>query len=270
MTSQEELSVEAAAERLGVTPEAVRNRIKRGTLPVTRRDGREQVMLMDTSTQAMGNGDRPTQETARAASNGTIVRLRAEIWRHKRRVMAVERERDRLVRQFERQQKLMDLECALCARLQDQIDCLCDRLATALPEVVGDPTEGADRLATALPEVVGDPTEGADRLATALPEVVGDPTEGADLMWKRGVRWAMIRLAILAAVAVILATPQTAAGSAATSPVKPHFLPCSAGSWSVTYSDPSPLGRERRTLMPPPALIWKIPAQTCLATMRLR
>ena len=88
----------------------------------------------------------PTREAARSASNGAIVRLRAEIWRQKRHVVAVERERDRLVRQLERQHKLMDLECALRARLQDQIDCLCDRLATALPEAVGNPAAGADIL----------------------------------------------------------------------------------------------------------------------------
>ncbi len=146
MTSQDELSVEAAAERLGISPEAVRNRIKRGTLPGLRRDGRQQVIQMDTSKKARGDGDRPTREAARSASNGAIVRLRAEIWRQKRHVVAVERERDRLVRQLERQHKLMDLECALRARLQDQIDCLCDRLATALPEAVGNPAAGADIL----------------------------------------------------------------------------------------------------------------------------
>ncbi len=45
MLSQERLSVEAAAERLGITPDAVRSRIKRGTLWAVRRDGRVQVVL---------------------------------------------------------------------------------------------------------------------------------------------------------------------------------------------------------------------------------
>ena len=36
MASQERLSVDAAAERLGITPDAVCSRIKRGTLGVIR------------------------------------------------------------------------------------------------------------------------------------------------------------------------------------------------------------------------------------------
>ena len=76
----------------------------------------------------------------------TVLRLRAEVARQKHRVRALEAERDRLLRHLDAQHKFLDLECALRARLQDQIDRLCDRLATALPETMAEPTEGADRL----------------------------------------------------------------------------------------------------------------------------
>ena len=45
MTSQERLSVDAAAARLGISPDAVRSRIKRGTLWAIRRNGRVRVVL---------------------------------------------------------------------------------------------------------------------------------------------------------------------------------------------------------------------------------
>ncbi len=80
------------------------------------------------------------------APGDTALRLRAEVARQKHRVRALEAERDRLLRHLESQHKFLDLECALRTRLQDQIDRLCDRLATALPETMAEPTEGADRL----------------------------------------------------------------------------------------------------------------------------
>ncbi len=169
MASQERLSVDAAAERLGITPDAVRSRIKRGTLWAVRRNGRVQVVLKDRAVRGPGGGTPPTRiptnhfvpgdmaggvaddspgETApgETAPGETALRLRAEVARQKHRVRALEAERDRLLRHLEAQHKFLDLECALRARLQDQIDRLCDRLATALPETLGDPTEGADRL----------------------------------------------------------------------------------------------------------------------------
>ncbi len=167
MVSQERLSVDAAAEHLGITPDAVRSRIKRGTLWAVRRDGRVQVVLEDWMVRGPGGGQPPTRiPTNHLAPGGvaseapgavasdapgdmpgdTALRLRAEVARQKHRARALEAERDRLLRHLETQHKFLDLECALRARLQDQIDRLCDRLATALPEALGDPTEGADRL----------------------------------------------------------------------------------------------------------------------------
>ena len=61
MVSQERLSVEAAAERLGITPDAVRSRIKRGTLWAVRRDGRVQVVLEDWTVRGPGGGQSPTR-----------------------------------------------------------------------------------------------------------------------------------------------------------------------------------------------------------------
>ncbi len=163
MASQERLSVDAAAARLGITPDAVRSRIKRGTLWAVRRNGRVQVVLKERAVRGPGGGPTPTRITthylaAGGAADGaaddapggapgdTALRLRAEVARQKHRVRALEAERDRMVRHLEAQHKFLDLECALRARLQDQIDRLCDRLAAALPEALGDPTEGADRL----------------------------------------------------------------------------------------------------------------------------
>ncbi|MCH8155903.1 MAG: hypothetical protein IH786_11750 [Proteobacteria bacterium] len=132
-----------------------------------RRNGRVQVVLKDRAVRGPGGGQPPTRiPTNHFAPGGvagevpggaaddapgdtpgdTALRLRAEVARQKHRVRALEAERDRLLRHLEAQHKFLDLECALRARLQDQIDRLCDRLATALPEALGDPTEGADRL----------------------------------------------------------------------------------------------------------------------------
>ena len=147
MASQERLSVDAAAERLGITPDAVRSRIKRGTLWAVRRNGRVQVVLKDRAVRGPGGGHEAAIEaTNEARTQDTVLRLRAEVARQRHRVRDLERERDRLLREIERQRKFLDLECALRARLQDQIDRLSERVAEALPEIVGDPTEGADRL----------------------------------------------------------------------------------------------------------------------------
>ncbi len=163
MASQERLSVDAAAERLGITPDAVRSRIKRGTLWAVRRNGRVQVVLKDRAVRSPGGGQPPTRmptnhlvpgtvadevpgDMAGDTSGETALRLRAEVARQKHRVRALEAERDRLLRHLEAQHKFLDLEFALRARLQDQIDRLCERLATALPETMAEPTEGADRL----------------------------------------------------------------------------------------------------------------------------
>lgn len=147
MASQETLSIDAAAERLGITPDAVRSRIKRGTLWAVRRNGRVQVALKDRAVRGPAGvaGDAPGDMAGDMAGD-TALRLRAEVARQKHRVRALEAERDRLLRHLEAQYKFLDLECALRARLQDQIDRLCDRLATALPEALVEPTEGADRL----------------------------------------------------------------------------------------------------------------------------
>ncbi len=61
MASQERLSVDAAAERLGITPDAVRSRIKRGTLWAVRRDGRVQVVLEDRTVRGPGSGQPATR-----------------------------------------------------------------------------------------------------------------------------------------------------------------------------------------------------------------
>jgi hypothetical protein len=162
MASQERLSVDVAAQRLGITPDAVRSRIKRGTLWAVRRNGRVQVVLRgpviatNGSTHSLdSNGldthgsdaQGPDSSGAQAPANGeAVTRLRAEIGRQKHRVRELLRDRERLSGELGRQRKFLDLEFALRARLQDQLDCLNERLADALPEILDDPTERADRL----------------------------------------------------------------------------------------------------------------------------
>ena len=161
MASQERLSVDAAAQRLGITPDAVRSRIKRGTLWAVRRNGRVQVVLRDplareavgarfVGPEALTTG--PTHDPTHGANltdlakDAAATRLRAEIARQKHRVRELERERDRLDRDLARQTRFLNMEHALRARLQDQLDRLNERLSDALPEILDDPTERADRL----------------------------------------------------------------------------------------------------------------------------
>ncbi len=163
MTGQERLSVDAAATRLGISPDAVRSRIKRGTLWAVRRNGRVQVVLRDpaareatpragpeiptgesTNPPAQGATHGPTQSPDNGAE--TVALLRAEIAHQKSRVRELEREREHLDRELARQHTFLDMEQALRARLQDQLDRLNERLSSALPEILDDPTERADRL----------------------------------------------------------------------------------------------------------------------------
>ncbi len=166
MASQERLSVDAAAQRLGISPDAVRSRIKRGTLWAIRRNGRVQVVLRDTlarevaARKTAGAGGAapqdPTPEPTHGPTHGenltdpakdqAAIRLRAEIAHQKHRVRELERERTRLDRDLARQRRFLDMEHALRARLQDQLDRLNERLSDALPETLDDPTERADRL----------------------------------------------------------------------------------------------------------------------------
>ncbi len=170
MASQERLSVDVAAQRLGITSDAVRSRIKRGTLWAIRRNGRVQVVLRDpvareaVAREAVGarftenliaTRDTPhdAPQDAPQGANGSglakdelATRLRTEIAHQKHRVRELERECGRLDRELERQHKFVDMEYALRARLQDQLDRLNQRLSDALPEILDDPTERADRL----------------------------------------------------------------------------------------------------------------------------
>jgi hypothetical protein len=157
MASQERLSVDAAAQRLGITPDAVRSRIKRGTLWAIRRNGRVQVVLRDGLVKeevgARFAGDRIAVQslnkganTAGPAKDEMAIRLRAEIAHQKHKVRDLERERERLDRELARQSRFLDMELALRARLQDQIDRLNQHLSDVVPEILADPTERADRL----------------------------------------------------------------------------------------------------------------------------
>ena len=165
MAGQERLSVDAAATQLGISPDAVRSRIKRGTLWAVRRNGRVQVVLRDPAVREAagepGAGpevptgeptNRPTDSVTHGPtqspgdSTETVALLHAEIAHQKSRVRELEREREHLDRELARQRTFLDMEQALRARLQDQLDGLNERLSHAVPEILSDPTERADRL----------------------------------------------------------------------------------------------------------------------------
>ena len=157
MASQERLTVDAAAKRLGITPDAVRSRIKRGTLWAIRRNGRVQVVLRDALVKegvgAHLAGDQVAVHSKNKGANAAgpakdelAIRLRAEIAHQKHKVRDLERERERLDRDLVRQRKFLDMEYALRARLQDQLDRLNQCLSDVVPEILDDPTERADRL----------------------------------------------------------------------------------------------------------------------------
>jgi len=157
MASQERLTVDAAAQRLGITPDAVRSRIKRGTLWAVRRNGRVQVVLRDGLVKeevgARFAGDQIAVQSvnkgahaAGPAKDDLAIRLRAEIAHQKHKVRDLERDRERLDRELARQSRYLDMELALRARLQDQIDRLNQHLSDVVPEILDDPTERADRL----------------------------------------------------------------------------------------------------------------------------
>jgi hypothetical protein len=179
MASQERLSVDAAAQRLGITPDAVRSRIKRGTLWAIRRNGRVQVVVRDTLTQegatqvGAGAGVAGHQATIHNTGHGAsgtgpardeaAIRLRAEIAHQKHKVRDLERERERLDRELARQRRFMDMELALRARLQDQLDRLNRNLSNVVPELLDDPTERADQLWKRLGRHVGRLEAGPDK-----------------------------------------------------------------------------------------------------------
>ena len=165
MASQERLSVDDAATRLGISPDAVRSRIKRGTLWAVRRNGRVQVVLRDpTDWEAAGahrgGPEAPTGEPTNRPAHGethgatpspgdsaeTVALLRAEIAHQQTRVRELERERVLLDQELARQRTFLDMEQALRARLQDQLDRLNKLLSDAVPEILDDPTERTDRL----------------------------------------------------------------------------------------------------------------------------
>ena len=157
MASQERLTVEAAAQRLGISPDAVRSRIKRGTLWAVRRNGRVQVVLRDgLAKEEVGarfagdpiaaHGTNKGANAAGPAKDELAIRLRAEIAHQKHKVRDLERERERLDRELARQSRFLDMELALRARLQDQLDRLNQHLSDVVPEILDDPTERADRL----------------------------------------------------------------------------------------------------------------------------
>lgn len=160
MTGQDWLTVDAAAARLGLSPNAVRGRIKRGTLSAIRRNSRVFVVLprgaaapnspatKDATNRPANPGAKPgLNPAANSGPDPARERLGRLAEARKRQVAALRDERDRLARQVDRQQRLLEREQGLRARLQDQLERLSQGLAAALPEAAsGDPAETADRL----------------------------------------------------------------------------------------------------------------------------
>ena len=194
MPSQERLSVDAAAARLGISPDAVRSRIKRGTLWAVRRKGRVQVVLRDPAarevaarevaarevareavgarfagppgaTQAPATG--PTHDTGHDTGHDTAHDTaqganltdpaKDEAATRLRAEIAHQKHR---VRELERERGRLDRDLARQTRFLDMEHALRARLQDQL-----------DRL--------------NERLSDALPEILDDPTERADRLWKR-------------------------------------------------------------------------------------
>lgn len=132
MARHERLYVDSAAVRLGITPDAVRSRIKRGTLRAVRHNGRVQVVLRDPI-------DAGFARTPIASQSADGRDMATEIVHQKHRVRELERELVRL-------RRFLDMEQGLRSRLQDQIDCLNQRLLEALPEILDDPVKRIDHL----------------------------------------------------------------------------------------------------------------------------
>lgn len=65
--------------------------------------------------------------------------MATEVLHQKHRVRELERELERL-------RRFLDMEQGLRSRLQDQIDCLNQRLLEALPEILDDPVKRVDDL----------------------------------------------------------------------------------------------------------------------------
>jgi len=155
MTGQDWLTVEAAAQRLGVSQDAVRSRIKRGTLPAIRRASRVFVVLPRAveppSTTASAATNPAASPTANSAANSAAIPMLERLGRladeRQRQIAALRSERDRLAEQVTRQQQLLEREQRLRERLQDHLERLSQGLSSALPEAASDdPVETADQL----------------------------------------------------------------------------------------------------------------------------
>lgn len=142
MSGQDAISVPEAASRLGISPDAVRSRIKRGTLTARRDRGHVMVLLDGAWSPAAEARLEPTNR----ATGSDLELARREIERFSLHVTQLRRERDRLLEQTERQRKFLEHEQALRKRSVEQMEALISLLAAALPEVSGDPKDGADKL----------------------------------------------------------------------------------------------------------------------------
>jgi hypothetical protein len=119
----EALSVNETAARLGVSPDAVRKRIRRGSLPAHKRDGVWYVRLVNVSETRQADRGLVVQDTARDAA-----------------LAFLERERDQLLRENDR----------LLALVEDQQATIAE-----LARKVGAPTEGTEAEVRALREQIG-------------------------------------------------------------------------------------------------------------------
>lgn len=159
MSGQEWLSVEAAAARLGLTQDAVRGRIKRGTLPAARRAHRVFVVLPRELVPAPAAGAPAIHQATNPATNpaatppagpatrAALDRLSRIAEERRRQIVALRDERDRLADQVSRQQGLLEREQRLREHLQGQLDRLSQGLSAAWPEATApDSVEAADRL----------------------------------------------------------------------------------------------------------------------------
>ena len=132
-----ELSLEEAARRLGLTPEAVRKRAARGSL-ASRRDGRRLLIILpdqDAPPDARPDDDRPPTGHHRSPADGLTEALRAE----------VSYLRGELTRAHER----LDEE-------RRRHDTIVAQLVSRLPELAAPASTRAGTLAEAAPPVMAE------------------------------------------------------------------------------------------------------------------
>lgn len=141
MTGQVELPISEAAVWLGISEDAVRARIKRGTLKAKRQGGRVFVVFEPSPRHPARRIVASNPETT-----PEIDEARREIERFCLHLSQLKHERDHLIVRVEELERLLAEEQKLGQGSQNQMERLLAFLAEAFPETTRDPQDGAEQL----------------------------------------------------------------------------------------------------------------------------